>query len=838
MLSQAPDRVLTARQFPSNSNTQWLHDHYPVSNPKPLSLSPLPASHSLIFLSLEPSTYKDLLQFSAKTQSLIRGRLVYSHMIRTSYRPGLILYNNLRNMYCKRGDLSTANQLFDKMLVRDVVTWNSLMAGYSEVAYVDKALDEFAKGRKAKIKLDRISYASALSACGDHGDAQKGRIVHGLVVVSGLASRAFLTDLLIDMYSKCGRIDDVRLVFDHAEELDEVSWNSLLSAYVRVGWPEVATNILVWMHRSGVKLNSFALGSILKACSGFNDSEEVQKMLHGCVVKVGLDLDIFVGSAMLDVYAKNGGLEEAIKVFECIPNPSVVLFNALIAGFSRLGTKQCNAVRFDALRLFSEMLRRRMRPSKFTFSSVLEACNLIKAFKCGKQIHAHIITNDLQDDEFAGSSLITLYSNMGQIEDSFRCFHATSKKDIFTWTSMISACVLNKHFERALSLFNELLGLGIKPDQFAISTIMRACSNLGILRIGEQIQGFAMKAGLDQFTVCGNSQINMYSELGDINAAIRTSQNIGSLDVVSWSTIISSHALLGCATDAIGLFEKMMECMVTPNDVTFLAVLTACSHGGLVDEGFRYFERMRTDYGLAPNVKHCTCLVDLLGRAGRLVDAENFISSSGFDNDPSIWHALLRACQFHGDIERGIRAGEKLMVLEPFSATSYMLLYNMYLDAGKVSLAMRTRGLMRERGVNKEIGMSWIEIGASVHSFVAGNNSHPQINAIYAKLEVMLFNIKQRMRYAGVKILELEYKSEKWKDRLMNSHGELLAVALGMCCLPDSIPVRVMKNQRVCEDCHTTLKLISESERREIVLRDPVRFHHFSWGSCSCGNYW
>ncbi|EHA8588318.1 putative Pentatricopeptide repeat-containing protein [Cocos nucifera] len=490
-------------------------------------------------------------------------------------------------MYRKCGDLSTANQLFDKMPVRDVVTWNSLMAGHSEVAYVDKALDGFAKGRKVKIKLDRFSYASSLSACGDHGDVKKGRIVHGLVVVSGLAHRPFLTNSLIDMYSKCGRIDDVRLVFDHAEELDEVSWNSLLSAYVRVGWPEVVTNILVWMHRSGVRLNTFALGSIVKACSGFNDSEEVRKMLHGCVVKVGLDLDIFVGSATHDMYAKNGGLEEAIKVFECIPNTSVVVFNALIAGFSRLGTKQCSAVRFDALRLFSEMLRRQMRPSKFMFKSVLEACNLIKAFKCGKQIHARIITRDLQDDEFVGSALITLYSSMGQIEGSFRCFHATPKQDIFTWTSMISACVLNEHFERALCLFNELLGLGIKPDQFTISTVMSACSNLGILRICEQIHCFTTKAGLDQFTACGNSQINMYSELGDINAAIRTFQNTGSLDVVSWSAIISSHALLGCAIDAIGLFEKMMECKVTPKDVTFLAVLTACSHGGLVDEGFR-----------------------------------------------------------------------------------------------------------------------------------------------------------------------------------------------------------------------------------------------------------
>lgn len=445
----------------------------------------------------------------------------------------------------------------------------------------------FREARSAGVGLDRFSYAGALSASGECGDVRSGRMVHGMVVVSGLSRRAFLTNSLMDMYSKCGMIDEVRLVFDHAEELDEVSWNSLLSAYVSVGWPEVAVNILVWMHRSGVKLNSFALGSILKACSGMRDSDDVRRMMHGCVTKVGLDLDLFVGSAMLDMYAKNGGLEEAIKIFECIPNPSVVVFNAMIAGFSRLGTKSSGKDRFKALRLFREMLRRQMKPSKFTFKSVLEACMSVRAFRCGRQIHAHVIINNLQDDEFIGSALISLYSTSNLTMESLSCFQMTPKQEIFTWTSMISAFTQNEQYEMALSLFKELLGLRRKLDQVIISSVITACSRMGMLRIGEQIHGYATKLGHDKFTVCCNSLIDMYTKTGDVGASIRMFQDIGSLDVFSWSAMISSYAIHGNAGDALVLFEKMKECRAVPDHATFLAVLTACSHGGLVDEGFR-----------------------------------------------------------------------------------------------------------------------------------------------------------------------------------------------------------------------------------------------------------
>lgn len=472
---------------------------------------------------------------------------------------------------------------------RDAVSWNTLIAGYSGLGSPRLALDAFRSARASGDGVDRFTFAAALASCAREGNWRNGRVVHGLAVVSGLARTAFLTNSVIDMYAKCGMIDEVRLLFDRAEERDEASWNLLLSAYVRMGWPEVAVNVLVWMHRSGVKLDSFALGGILKGCSELGDSEDVRRMLHGCVVKVGLDLDVFVGSAMVDMYAKNGGLEEAIKVFDCIPNQNVVVYNAMIAGFARLGNDPCPEIRIEAVMLFSNMLKKRIKPSKFTFKSVLEVCNLTNAVRCGRQIHAHVILSGLQADEFIASVLINLYSKARSVNDSLRCFDMTLKEDVFIWTSMITAFVQNEHFEKALYLFRELLYTRKETDQFTISSVMSACAALSVPTTCKQIHCHAVKTGLDQFTVSGNSQIAMYRNIGDLKASKLTFEQISCLDTFSWSAMILSYAVHGYESKALELFEKMKNLGVMMNEIASLAVLIACSQQGLADEGLRYF---------------------------------------------------------------------------------------------------------------------------------------------------------------------------------------------------------------------------------------------------------
>ncbi|KAL6616743.1 hypothetical protein ACP70R_039013 [Stipagrostis hirtigluma subsp. patula] len=769
--------------------------------------------------------------------SLANIAAVHAHIARAHPAASLFLRNSLLAEYCRLGGPLPARRLLDEMPRRNAVSFNLLIDAYSRAGLAELALETFARARGARVKVDRFTYAGALAACSRAGDVKTGKAVHAMVVHEGLSQGLFLANSLISMYAGCGEMDKARRVFGVADEHDDVSWNSLLSGYVRAGDRKEMLKVFSLMRRCGLGLNSFALGSVVKCCSCGDDiGEHIAEAVHGCVVKAGLDTDLFLASAMIDMYAKKGALNNAVALFKSVQDPNVIVFNAMVAGFCRDEAAVGKEATREALTLYSELLSRGMQPTEFTFSSVLRACNLAAEFEFGKQIHGQVLKHSFQGDGFIGSTLIDLYSNSGCTKDGENCFRSLPKHDIVTWTSMISGCVQNEQFEKALGLFQELLCHGLKPDLFTISSVMNACASLAIARTGQQIQCLATKSGFDRFTVMGNSCIHMYARSGDVDAAILRFQEMESRDVVSWSAVISSHAQHGCPRDALRVFNEMVDAKVIPNEITFLGVLTACSHGGLVDEGLRYYEIMTKEYGLSPTIKHCTCVVDLLGRAGRLADAEVFIRDSVFQDDPVVWRSLLGSCRIHGDMERGQIVAHRIMELEPTSSASYVILYNMYLDAGELSLASRTRDLMKERGVKKEPGLSWIELRSGVHSFVAGDMSHPESNAIYTKLAEMLSKIEKLAITDNATAESNDISSRE--QTLTGCHSEKLAVALGMIHLPQSAPIRVMKNLRVCLDCHSTMKLISRSENREIILRDSIRFHHFRGGSCSCGDYW
>ncbi|XP_047056072.1 pentatricopeptide repeat-containing protein At3g13880-like [Lolium rigidum] len=762
---------------------------------------------------------------------------VHAHIARAHPSPSLFLRNTLLAAYCRLGPLP-ARRLLDEMPRVNAVSFNLLIDAYSRAGQPDASLSTFKRARHAAgVKADRFTYTAALTACSRAERVREGKAVHALAVLEGLAGGVFVSNSLLSMYARCGDMCGARRAFDAAQERDDVSWNSLVSGYVRAGARDEMLEVFALMRRCGMGLNSFALGSVIKCCSGSGDSVMgIAAAVHGCVVKAGLDSDVFLLSAMVDMYAKRGALAEAVALFKSVPDPNVVVFNAMIAGLCRDEAAVGKGVLREALSLYSEVQSRGTEPTEFTFPSIIRACNLAGDLEFGKQIHGQVLKHCFQGDDFVGSALIDLYLNSGCVEDGFRCFRSVLKQDVVTWTAMISGCVQNELFVRALTLFHELLGAGLKPDPFTISSVMNACASLAVARTGEQIQCFATKSGFGRFTALGNSCIHMYARSGDVDAAIRRFQEMELHDVVSWSAIISSHAQHGCAREALQFFNEMVDAKVVPNEITFLAVLTACSHGGLVDEGLRYYEIMKKEYGLSPTTEHCTCVVDLLGRAGRLADAEAFVRDSIFHDEPIIWRSLLASCRIHRDMERGQLVADRIMELEPASSASYVNLYNMYLDAGDLSLASKIRDLMKERGVKKEPGLSWIELKSGVHSFVAGDKSHPESNAVYTKLAEMLSKIDKLTTNDTISIVsdEITGKEQNW----MNCHSEKLAVALGMIHLPQSAPIRVMKNLRVCRDCHLTMKLISKSESREIILRDAIRFHHFRDGSCSCGDYW
>ncbi|GJT58026.1 pentatricopeptide repeat-containing protein [Tanacetum coccineum] len=656
------------------------------------------------------------------------------------------------NMYLKSGEFGYAHNLFDEMSERNVVSWNMLISGYAKTGRYEYAKRVFSEARGMNVGFSKFTYGSVLSVCGKTGDLELGRVVHGMIVVSGVGVDvdAFLSNLLVGMYSKCGRVDIARVVFEKCGELDEVSWSSMIAGYVKGGLYDEMLRVLVKMHRCGVGFSSYVLGSVLYACCrSFGDLLIWGKLLHSCSVKLGWDLDVVVGTVLLDMYAKVGDINDAISVFGLLRDKNVVMFNAMIS----FRPASCG---WDG-----------QKPSEFTFSSMIRSCIAYKDLEYGKQIHAHVCENNLQSDEYIGSALIDMYSLWGLMTDSIRCFNSTKKQDIVIWTSAIVGHAQNGEYERALVIFCELLKNELKPDEFTVSTVLSACANLGGVRCGEQIQNYSVKSGIVKSSVVVNSLVYMYAKSGDKDSANQAFDLADKSDVVSMG--------------------------IAPNDVAFLGVLTACSHGGLVEEGLRYYETMKRDYNITPTEKHCACIVDLFGRAGRLSDAKSFITNSSFSDAPVMWRSLLSSCRIHKNMEIGKQVAERLTELDPQSSSSYVLLYNIYNDAKMEPQATKIRDLMTNQRIKKEPGLSWIEVGNRVHSFVVGDNT---------------------------------------------PSNEKLAVTLGLLSLPLSAPVRVMKNLRVCQDCHNVMKLISKVEKREIVLRDPIRFHRFRDGICTCGDYW
>ncbi|KAK9994742.1 hypothetical protein SO802_024445 [Lithocarpus litseifolius] len=532
------------------------------------------------------------------------------------------------------------------------------------------------------------------------------------------------------------------------------------------------------MPQLGLKLNTYAPGSVLKACgTNIKDSNQHGNALHAFSVKLGLDLDDVVATALIDMYAKTGDLVDAIQIFKLMSDQSIFIYNAMISGFLH-GETISDEYANEAFDLFSKMQKKKMKPSKFTFSSMLKACNAIEAFDYGKQIHAQICKWNLHLDEFIGSALTNLYFLSGSVEDGAKCFVVTPKLDIVSWTSIISGYVQNGHFGSALALFYELLSFGMKPDEFIISSMLGACSNLASPRSGQQIQGYAIKTGIGKFTIIQNSQICMYAKSGDIDSSPLTFEEMENPDVVSWSVMISSNAQHGCARKALSLFELMKGYGIAPNHITFLGVLTACSHGVLV-KGLRFFENMKKDYCMAVN-----------------------------------------------DTVTGKRVAERVIELEPQGSTSYVLLYNIYNDAGINLPATKIRELMKDRGVKKELGLSWIEVGNEVQCFVVGDRSHPMSQVIYACLEEMMKTIEKLVYIEEMPISSIS-EPKLNASTVMNYHSEKLAVTYGILSLPASAPVKVMKNLRVFQDCHTMMKFLSRVEKREIILRDSIHFHHF-----------
>ncbi|PHU20001.1 Pentatricopeptide repeat-containing protein, mitochondrial [Capsicum chinense] len=689
------------------------------------------------------STLGSVLSAIASIANLSFGLQVHALALKQGLESNVYVGSSLINMYAKCQKMEAASEVFNRLGEKNEVLWNALLAGYAQNGSACKVVKLFRNMRLSSFETDEYTCTSILSACACLEDMEMGRQLHSIIIKNKFASNLFVGNALIDMYAKCGALGEARQQFEKMLIRDHISWNAIIVGYVQ---DEEEEEAFIMFRKMILELSpdEACLASILSACANIQDLNK-GKQVHSLLVKYGLESGLFAGSSLVDMYCKCGKVNSASEVFFCIPDKSVVSTNALISGYAQTNINY-------AVHLFQNMLVEGLRPSEVTFASILDACS-DQTYMLGRQLHSFISKLGFSyDDEFLAISLIGMYYNSRRLEDASLLFSEFTKlKSPLLWTAMISGNIQNDYCEEALLGYQEMRKFNVMPDQATFASALKACSTLASVQDGRKIHSLIFHTGFDTDELTSSALIDMYAKCGDVKCSVQMFSEMASKkDVISWNSMIVGFAKNGFAEDALKVFEEMKRASVKPDAITFLGVLTACSHAGMVSEGRQIFKDMTSLYDVRPRADHCACMVDLLGRWGNLNEAEEFIERLDFEPDAMIWSAYLGACKIHGDDNRGQKTAEKLIELEPQNSSSYILLSNIYAASGNWSGVNFLRNEMKEKGVRKPPGCSWIIAGKKTNMFIAGDKFHPSAGEIHALLKDLTALMKDEGYFADI----------------------------------------------------------------------------------------
>lgn len=691
--------------------------------------------------------------------------------------------------------MDSAREFFDQLPQKDSVSWTTMIVGFKKAGRYRKAVRTMGEMMEEGVEPTQFTLTNVLASVSATGCLDTGRKVHAFIVELGLSSNVSVSNSLLSMYLKCGDTMMARVVFDGMVVRDISSWNAMIALHMQVG-------------------------------------------------QVGL----------------------AAEQFEGMDERDIVTWNSMIAGYNQRGYD------LRALDMFSKMLRESLlSPDRFTLSSVLSACANLERLSVGKQIHSHIVATGFDVSGIVLNAVISMYSRCGGVETARRLveqrgtadlkiegftalldgyiklgdmkqakiiFDSLKGRDVVAWTAMIVGYEQHGLYGEAINLFRSMVGEGQRPNSYTLAAMLSVASSLASLGHGKQIHGSAVKSGEVYSVSVSNALITMYAKAGSITSARQAFDLIRcERDTVSWTSMIIALGQHSHAEESLELFETMLRERLRPDHITYVGVFSACTHAGLVDQGRRYFDMMKNVDKIKPTLSHYACMVDLFGRAGLLQEAHEFIEKMPVEPDVVTWGSLLSACRVHKNVDLGKIAAERLLLIEPENSGAYSALANLYSACGKWDEAAKIRKSMKDGRVKKEQGFSWIEVKHKVHVFGVEDGIHPQKKEIYITMKKIWDEIK-KMGYVPDTASVLHDLEEEVKEQILRHHSEKLAIAFGLISTPDKTTLRIMKNLRVCNDCHTAIKFISKLVGREIIVRDTTRFHHFKNGFCSCRDYW
>ncbi|CAL8133017.1 unnamed protein product [Prunus armeniaca] len=592
--------------------------------------------------------------------------------------------------------------------------------------------------------------------------------IHAQTMKTGLTAHPVVLNRIIVFCctDEFGDMKYAHRVFDTIPEPSVFLWNTMMKGYSRIRYPDYGVSMYFTMQRLSVKPDCFTFPFLLK---GFTReiALECGKEFHASVLKYGFDSNVFVQNALVHMYSICGLIDMARGVFDMICEKEVATWNVMISGYNRVKKYD------ESWKLFNCMQKEGVLPTSVTLVSVLSACSKLKDLDAGKQVHkcvkeyliepTLVLENALVDmyvacgemnaalkifenmktkDVISWTTIVKGFANSGQVDLARNYFDEMPERDYISWTAIIDGYLQVNRFKEALELFCQMQTSYVKPDEYTMVSILTACAHLGALELGEWIKTYIDKNKIKNDTFVRNALIDMYFKCGNAEKALRVFDAMLHRDKFTWTAVIVGLATNGNGREALGMFSRMLESLVTPDQITFIGVLCACTHSGMVDEGRKFFASMITQHGIEPNVTHYGCMVDLLGRAGHLIEAFEVIQNMPMKPNSVVWGALLGACRMHKDAELAEMAAKKMLELEQDNGAVYVLLCNIYAACNKWENLREVRQMMMNRGIKKTPGCSLIELNGIVHEFVAGDRSHPQSEKIYSKLDEMIKDLK------------------------------------------------------------------------------------------------